>query len=193
MPDVTAAEVMIGPARSGEFERVGEVTAMAYLNDGFTRAESSYLAVLRNAADRAAEAVLLVARLDGAVVGTVTYCPVESPYAELAAADEAELRMLAVSAEARGRGIGAALVRACVDRAAAAGLRTLRLSTQADMRAAHRVYEKLGFGRTPERDWSPVPGVDLITYALPIALARPVQQVPLADPAVPVRETGPEA
>ena len=45
----------------------------------------------------------------------------------------------------------------------------VRLSTQAEMKAAHRIYERLGFLRTPERDWSPVPGVDLLTYVLPLA------------------------
>jgi hypothetical protein len=34
------------------------------------------------------------------------------------------------------------------------------------MTAAHRIYERLGFTRIPERDWSPVPGVDLLAYRL---------------------------
>jgi hypothetical protein len=35
------------------------------------------------------------------------------------------------------------------------------------MYAAHRIYDRLGFVRTPERDWEPVPGlVSLLTYAL---------------------------
>jgi hypothetical protein len=28
------------------------------------------------------------------------------------------------------------------------------------------VYERLGFRRTPERDWEPVPGTRLMVYAL---------------------------
>jgi hypothetical protein len=32
------------------------------------------------------------------------------------------------------------------------------------MSSAHRVYERHGFRRAPERDWSPVPGVDLIAF-----------------------------
>jgi hypothetical protein len=42
------------------------------------------------------------------------------------------------------------------------------MSTQQSMSGAHRIYERLGFRRTPERDWSPVPGIDLFTYALPL-------------------------
>ena len=34
------------------------------------------------------------------------------------------------------------------------------------MTVAHRVYERLGFVRAPERDWEPVPGVHLIAYHL---------------------------
>jgi hypothetical protein len=33
------------------------------------------------------------------------------------------------------------------------------------MAAAHRLYERLGFTRLPERDWSPLLGVDLLVYA----------------------------
>ena len=36
------------------------------------------------------------------------------------------------------------------------------------MTAAHRLYERLGFVRTPTFDWSPVPGLLLRTYALPL-------------------------
>ena len=63
-------------------------------------------------------------------------------------------------------GVGEALVRACVERAEQAGARTLRLSTQPQMAAAHRLYERLGFTRTPDRDWDPEPDVHLLTYEL---------------------------
>ncbi|MBK1789509.1 GNAT family N-acetyltransferase, partial [Prauserella sp. ASG 168] len=35
------------------------------------------------------------------------------------------------------------------------------------MRTAHRLYERLGFRRLPERDCEPAPGVALIAYELP--------------------------
>jgi hypothetical protein len=37
------------------------------------------------------------------------------------------------------------------------------------MRAAHRIYERLGFRRAPDRDWSPVPGVDLIAFVVSLS------------------------
>jgi ribosomal protein S18 acetylase RimI-like enzyme len=39
------------------------------------------------------------------------------------------------------------------------------LSTDPLMTAAHRLYRRLGFTRLPERDWSPVPGTDLLVYS----------------------------
>jgi ribosomal protein S18 acetylase RimI-like enzyme len=65
--------------------------------------------------------------------------------------------MLAVSHAARGRGVGEALVRECVRRARHAGKERLLLSSQSQMHTAHRIYLRLGFVRTPARDWSPVP------------------------------------
>lgn len=74
--------------------------------------------------------------------------------------------MLAVVPASRGLGLGEALVRHCIARAREDGCRAIRLSTEPMMHAAHRIYRRLGFTRTPERDWQPQPGVDLLTYAL---------------------------
>ena len=76
--------------------------------------------------------------------------------------------MLVVGADARGSGSGEALVRACLDVAREDGCSLVRLSSQEEMTAAHRLYERLGFVRTPSFDWYPVPGLFLRTYALPL-------------------------
>jgi ribosomal protein S18 acetylase RimI-like enzyme len=90
--------------------------------------------------------------------------------ADIARPGEAEMRMLAVARDARGRGVGEALVRACVDRARAVeGCTSVALSTQRTMVTAHRLYERLGFVRTPDRDWNPLPelvDITLLTYEL---------------------------
>jgi ribosomal protein S18 acetylase RimI-like enzyme len=153
-------------ARPAEYDLIGKITATVYVGDGFISPESPYVESLRDAASRAEKAELLVAELDGAIVGTVTYCEGGTSYSNLADPDEAEFRMLAVTGAARGAGVGAALVGFCVEKARAAGRTALRLSTQTDMLAAQRIYERMGFERTPERDWEPVPGYTLITYAL---------------------------
>jgi ribosomal protein S18 acetylase RimI-like enzyme len=153
-------------ARPEEYDAIGELTARVYVDAGFVPADSFYLKELRDAARRAGEADLLVAEAGGGILGSVTYCAAGSPWAELAGPGEAEFRMLVVDPAIRGRGIGTALVGECLRRARAAGSTAMRLSTQHDMVKAHRLYDRFGFRRTPDRDWSPAPEVALITYAL---------------------------
>ncbi|MBV7670884.1 GNAT family N-acetyltransferase [Streptomyces halstedii] len=163
-------DLTIGPVRPAQHTALGDITAEAYLGDGLLDfgAEDPYLAELRAVARRAAEADVLVATDgEGRLLGGVTYVTAGTPWADIAREGEAEMRMLAVTPEARGRGVGEALVRACVDRARATeGLSGLVLSTQTTMRAAHRIYLRLGFTRTPERDWTPIPAVPLLTFRL---------------------------
>jgi GNAT superfamily N-acetyltransferase len=164
--------VLIRPARPDEYDEIGELMVRVYLAERYTRAGSHYLPILRDSAARAEKAELMVAVDSGdgpadRILGTVTYAGYGSPYAEHTDSPEgAAFRMLVVDPAARGRGVGEALVNWCVERARAAGVRTLRLSTQTGMAAAGRLYLRLGFVRTPERDWSPEPDVDLITYKL---------------------------
>lgn len=160
---------VIRPVVPEELDAVGDLTVRVYLEAGFLPPESPYAAQLRDTARRARDAELLVAVDDNrAVVGSVTYAVHGGDYAELAGPGEGEFRMLVVAPEARKQGIGEALVRACLDRARAAGCTAMRLSTQTAMTDAHRLYERVGFTRTPDLDWSPAPGVALLAYFLPL-------------------------
>lgn len=67
-------------------------------------------------------------------------------------AGDAGFRFLAVAPEAQGRGAGAALVRAVVDRSRERGCRRIAIHTMAFMTAAHRLYEDLGFVHRPDLD-----------------------------------------
>lgn len=153
----------IRAVRPEEHEEVGELTARAYLDDGHLTfgEDDAYLPVMKDVARRAVEAeVLVAADAEGALLGAVTFTPGGGEWADIAGAGEAEFRLLAVARAARGRGVGEALVRACVDRARTLdGCVRLVLSTQDRMTSAHRIYRRLGFVRVPERDWSPVPGL----------------------------------
>jgi ribosomal protein S18 acetylase RimI-like enzyme len=153
-------------ARTTEYDEVGELTAEAYAVDGFIPAGSDYGLTLRNAADRAAKAELWVAADGTDLLGTVTFCVPGSVYGEIAQAGEGEFRMLGVSDKARGRGIGTALSVHCVDRSRELGFHRVVLSSARAMTTAHRLYERLGFTRLPDRDWSPRPGVDLYAFSL---------------------------
>jgi len=151
-------------ADDAEFATIADLTATTYLAEGY--GDESYESTLRDVAGRARAATVLVAVIGGAVVGSVAVATKGGAYAEMAAPGEAVIRMLVVDPAARGSGAGTALVRACLDAALADGCETVRLSTQATMTAAHRIYERLGFVRTPDRDWEPVPGLRLLTYEL---------------------------
>lgn len=154
----------IRQAVPAEYDAVGELTVDAYSHDGFVRGE--YAMTLRAAADRAAKAELWVAADSSGLLGTVTYCPVGSVYREIGQDDEGEFRMLAVHSRARGLGIGKALTQRCIDRSRELGMRRVVMSSAQYMTTAHRLYEGLGFHRLPERDWAPIPGVDLYAFAL---------------------------
>lgn len=155
-------------ALSTDHDAVADLTASVYRGEGFSSAD--YEPSLRDVTSRAASATVLVAVDDAdRVLGAVTAATRGGEWAEQAARGEAVIRMLAVARDARGSGAGEALVRACLAQARADSCSIVRLSSQEDMRAAHRLYERLGFTRTPSLDWNPVPELRLRTYALPLA------------------------
>ncbi|OIV35523.1 hypothetical protein BIV57_21255 [Mangrovactinospora gilvigrisea] len=160
-------DMQIREATPTDFDRIGTLTATAYVDGAGLSPDDSYLVHLRDAAGRAAVADLLVATDGGeAVLGTVTYVTAASAMREIARPGEAEFRMLAVDAAARGRGVGEALVRACVDRARGAGLERIVLSVIASNATPQRLYRRLGFTRLPDRDWYPIPEALLHAYGL---------------------------
>jgi ribosomal protein S18 acetylase RimI-like enzyme len=165
------ADLIIRPATEADLSAVGSVTVEAYRAEGFVGDHDDYATVLADAASRFRDAELIVAQDEsGTVLGSVTVVRPGTPYAEVSRPGELEFRMLAVTAAARGRGVGETLVRAVIDKARETGATHVVLSSSEKMLAAHRLYERLGFTRLPERDWSPLPGVDLRAYAYGIPL-----------------------
>lgn len=162
MPSLTIAEI-----RPDQLDQVGELTASVYAADGFTTPD--YVPALHDVASRVRSATVLVAEQQGRLVGAVTVATRGGEWAEQSVPGEAVIRMLVVDPSARGGGTGQALVQACLDRARADGCTMVRLSSQEVMRAAHTIYERLGFVRTPSFDWHPIPRLLLLAYALPLA------------------------
>ncbi len=146
---------VIRRVRPEEYGAVAELTVVTYAAVLGPLLDEEYRLELADVASRAKEAEVLVA-VDwaGALLGSVTYVPGLGPFAEFEAADEAGIRMLVVAPGAQRRGVGAALVQACVDRARAAGKRRISLHTTPSMLAAQRLYQRLRFRRAPERDLS---------------------------------------
>ena len=112
----------------------------------------------------------LVAERDGVVVGSVLLYPAGTemsiPGTPPVMLPWPEVRLLAVPATARDHGIGTALMEECVRRARGSGATALTLHTTDLMRAAVRLYERMGFRRAPELDLEPAPGVTIKGYRL---------------------------
>lgn len=179
---VSIAFVMIRNAAPGELAEVGEIRVGAYQAGGFLCADSAYAPTLRGlGADgngdvlvavvpgRAAEAAAgpgVAAAGTERIVGTIMLQRWPHTGPVVTGPDEAEIRALAVSPDTQGQGIGTELLQHLLDRASRLGVRHLVLSTEPEMHTAHRLYERAGFVRLPERDWYPVPGLTLIVYGL---------------------------
>lgn len=76
----------------------------------------------------------------------------------------AELRLLAVLPSVRGHGVGALLVQECIRRAQINGDRAIGLHTKDEKHSAVRLYERLGFTRFQDLDFSPASGVLIKGY-----------------------------
>ncbi|WP_433378426.1 GNAT family N-acetyltransferase [Actinoplanes sp. CA-142083] len=83
---------------------------------------------------------LLVARLDGAVVGTLTLVLFPIPTGLRAWIED-----VVVDESARGHGVGAALTNEAVRLAREEGAKTVDLTSRPSRAAANRLYERLGF------------------------------------------------
>ena len=149
--------------RAQEHTAAGDVCVAAY-EPFLNGAGDDYRARLHDVANRDAAAQVWVAVEGDRVLGNVTYCPPGSPWREIGRDEEGEFRMLAVDPAAQGAGAGTALASLCEELARQDGAVGMALSSLAAMTSAHRVYARLGYGRDPARDWSPMPGVDLLAF-----------------------------
>ncbi|HEY2506199.1 MAG TPA: GNAT family N-acetyltransferase [Streptosporangiaceae bacterium] len=182
--------MLIRDANPDELAEIGAIRVAAYLADGFlSGSDDGYgphlrdlgadgvdpvLVAVDDGVDAAGEAVgpanaagKAAARPAGpALLGTVMLQVWPRAGEIVRGPDEAEIRALAVRPEARGAGVGKALVAAVIARAAGVGVRHLVLCSQTEMKTAHHLYEEAGFARLPDRDWEPVPGVMLLAFGL---------------------------
>ncbi len=88
----------------------------------------------------AESSVVLIARDDGAIVGSLTLALFEIPTAVRAWIED-----VVVDEAARGKGIGAMLNEVALERARAAGAKTCDLTSRPTREAANRLYLRLGF------------------------------------------------
>lgn len=144
--------IEIREIRPEEYEDAGKVTSSAWRE--FLPADpdpewEAYLAEIADIRGRASRTVVLGAFEDGRPLGTVTLEvdeKIEGDGIPLAP-DAANVRMLGVAPEARGRGVGRALMEAVIAEARARGKRAVTLNTTERMRSAVAMYEAMGFVR----------------------------------------------
>jgi GNAT superfamily N-acetyltransferase len=107
--------------------------------------------------DTGENVIRLVAELDGEIVGSVALFPAKTDaYGGLVGElDYPEIRMLAVSSEARGHGVATALITECVQRVKTQGLGYIGLHTADFMESAIKLYSRLGFERLTQFDFEP--------------------------------------
>ena len=161
---------MVRDAQPGELAEIGDLRVAAYQAGGFLADASNYGETLRTLGhDGSGQILVAVGSETHVILGTVMLQPPPHAGHVVRGPDEAEVRALAVAPQARGRGVGRALLSAVTDRARDSGVRRLVLCTQTTMHAAQHLYTGAGFRRMPERDWQPVPGFTLLAFGLELA------------------------
>ena len=159
-------------ARPEEYTEAGRITALAYRE--FVRPNDKdweeYVAELADVEGRADRTEVFVAVDEGRILGCVTL-----ELDQTVGDDDDELppdvsciRMLGVDPAARGRGIGRALVEACIQRSREAGKRVVTLRTTSRMKVAQSLYSSMRFDRDEARDMVYEDRLHLMAYRLPI-------------------------
>ena len=140
-----AVEVTIRPARSEDSAAAAAVVHAVYDEHGFTWEEGGYHADLEDV-ERAFDA-FWVAESDGSVVGCVG---LRSDVLVLEGTD-CSLERLYVLPDARGSGLGSALLQAAVAGARGLGFARMEIWSDKLLTEAHRLYERHGAEVVAER------------------------------------------
>ena len=153
----------IRPARAEELAALGSLVADAYAAlPGMPTPDQqpAYYAMVRDAPARArnpAIRILAAVGSSGEPLGSADFITDMAQYGSGGTAtkriDAAGIRLLAVAPAARGWGVGKALTRDCIERARALGRSSVVLHTTRAMQTAWRMYEQLGFRRSPDLDF----------------------------------------
>jgi predicted N-acetyltransferase YhbS len=163
---MTLTNLRIRLARQDDQAAIKDVTLAAY-SEYAAQIPAHWEAYRENILSTLAKyepAEQFVAEQGNEILGSVLLYPAEGE-------SMPEVRLLAVQPDARGQGIGAALMQACIRRASQSGAGALTLHTSDLMRSAMRLYERLGFTRAPELDFDPAPGLTIKGYRLILSKA----------------------
>ena len=162
--------ITVRQATEADFDDIRRLTRDAYLSAGFIEPDNPYVKELENVEDRAANALVWVAELDGKVAASTAITFAGQPYTDIAVEGELEFRMLAVDPAVQRGGVGRALVAAVIEYARSLeGINAVSLTSMTPMTNAHALYKSMGFERVPERDWY-VRDEDILLWVFRLAL-----------------------
>ncbi len=156
---------MVRPVRPEDAEAAAQIVIAAFEAVPGGHMSGGYAAELADIVGRAQVSEVLVAVEEDTVMGCVTVvADSASPLAEQIRPGECQIRMMAVAPAEQGRGVGQLLLDAVLARATALGRDAVFLHSTPVMTAAHRLYQRNGFVRVPERDWVVHPELILIAF-----------------------------
>ncbi|HJR46066.1 MAG TPA: GNAT family N-acetyltransferase [Actinomycetota bacterium] len=171
---MSATEIRV--ATQTDFDEARAVLRAAYAEYETWFPAANWVPYLKDILDlegRSEASELLIAEVDGRLVGCVSYFPPGSKasypsdaFSERWPDDWSAVRLLAVDPDVRGRGVGRLLTVACIERARAHGAPALGLHTTVPMAVARAMYERMGFERVPRYDFRPGPTVLVEAYRL---------------------------
>ena len=169
---VTGQRIVLRDYRDVDKGRVNSVAVRAFeqYRDAYEE-WPVFRSRLEHMSEIASTGELIVAELNGVVVGAVGYVGPGKPKAEFFDQEWPIMRMLVVAPEARGLGIAHALAEECLARGRRDGAHVFALHTSPIMEVALPMYLRMGFRR--HRTAPLIHGVDYDIYLLPlVASAR---------------------
>ena len=163
MNTIKAVNFVIRNANPEEYQPLGELTAAAYEQlNGMPSApeQPDYYGMIRDVEGRARKPsveILAAVSADGVLLGGVTFVGDMADYGSGGTAgtvaNSSGIRLLAVRPSCRRHGVGRALTEACIRRAVQLGKSRIVLHTTKAMQLAWRLYEHMGFHRSPDLDF----------------------------------------
>jgi GNAT superfamily N-acetyltransferase len=162
--------LFIRNANSEELAKVSLLIRNAYLEYKNTFSPEHWKLYLENIMDlhsRLSVSELIIAELNGQIVGTVTfYLDASRSLIEGWPQGWAGVRLLGVHPAYRGQRIGHSLMEECIHRCRKRKVATIGLHTAEMMNIARNMYEGMGFVRAPVYDFYPRPDIVVIAYSL---------------------------
>jgi GNAT superfamily N-acetyltransferase len=150
-------------ANPSEFHEIGKLMIQVYSQlEGFPKEDEqpNYYKLLANVGDLTTKPkteLLVAISAEGQIAGAVVYFGDMQYYGSGGMATKEQntsgFRLLAVSSEARGLGIGKLLTQACIEKAKENKSRQLIIHSTLAMQVAWSMYEKLGFKRSEDLDF----------------------------------------